>query len=58
MPPINIVWFKRDLRLQDHEPLLRAAHAEEATLLLYIFEPSLMQHYDSDIRHQRFVYKC
>jgi deoxyribodipyrimidine photolyase len=30
MSPINIVWFKRDLRLQDHEPLLRAALAEEA----------------------------
>lgn len=57
MPPINIVWFKRDLRLLDHEPLLRAALAEEATLLLYIFEPSVMQHYDSDIRHQRFVYE-
>ena len=54
---INIVWFKRDLRLHDHEPLVRASNTEEVTLLLYIFEPSLMQHYDSDIRHQRFVYE-
>lgn len=57
MPPINIVWFKRDLRLHDHEPLFRAANAGEATLLLYIFEPSAMLYYDSDIRHQRFVYE-
>ena len=54
---INIVWFKRDLRLHDHEPLVRASNTEGVTLLLYIFEPSLMQHYDSDIRHQRFVYE-
>ena len=24
---INIVWFKRDLRLHDHEPLERACEA-------------------------------
>ena len=54
---INIIWFKRDLRLHDHEPLVRASNTEGVTLLLYIFEPSLMQHYDSDIRHQRFVYE-
>jgi deoxyribodipyrimidine photo-lyase len=57
MQSINIVWFKRDLRLHDHEPLVRAANLGGATLLLYIFEPSVMQHYDSDIRHQRFVYE-
>lgn len=54
---INIVWFKRDLRLHDHEPLVKAANTEGETLLLYIFEPSVMQHYDSDIRHWRFVYE-
>jgi deoxyribodipyrimidine photo-lyase len=57
MTPINIVWFKRDLRLHDHEPLVRAASRGVVTLLLYIFEPSVMQHYDSDIRHHRFVYE-
>lgn len=58
---LNIVWFKRDLRLHDHEPLKRAceaAHTEGVTtLLMYVFEPSVMQHYDSDIRHHRFVYE-
>jgi deoxyribodipyrimidine photo-lyase len=55
---LNIVWFKRDLRLHDHEPLKNASVAEGVpTLLLYLFEPSLMQHYDSDIRHWRFVYE-
>ena len=58
---LNIVWFKRDLRLYDHEPLKRACEAAftegVATLLLYVFEPSVMQHYDSDVRHHRFVYE-
>ena len=55
---INIVWFKRDLRLHDHEPLKTACNTEGVTtLLLYLFEPSVMQHYDSDIRHHRFVYE-
>jgi deoxyribodipyrimidine photo-lyase len=57
MSSINIVWFKRDLRLHDHEALVRATNTEGVTLLLYIFEPSVMQHYDSDIRHQRFIYE-
>jgi deoxyribodipyrimidine photolyase len=52
---INIVWFKRDLRLSDHEPLLKASQNEANTLWLYIFEPSVMNKYDSDIRHWRFV---
>ncbi len=54
---INIVWFKRDLRLFDHAPLQQASMADEPTLLLYIFEPSVMNNYDSDIRHWRFVYE-
>jgi deoxyribodipyrimidine photo-lyase len=57
MQKINIVWFKRDLRLHDHEPLHRAVQHGLPTLLLYAFEPSVMQHYDSDIRHHRFVYE-
>jgi deoxyribodipyrimidine photo-lyase len=52
---VNIVWFKRDLRLQDHQPLQRAAEKGKPILLLYFFEPSLMQYADSDIRHHRFV---
>ncbi|MDZ7878776.1 MAG: deoxyribodipyrimidine photo-lyase [Saprospiraceae bacterium] len=54
---LNIVWFKRDLRLHDHEPLKNASNTEGVTLLLYIFEPSLMQQYDSNVRHWRFVYE-
>lgn len=54
---INIVWFKRDLRLRDHEPLLLAQHAGQPTILLYAFEPSLMAAPQYDLRHWRFVHQ-
>lgn len=54
-PTINIVWLKRDLRLQDHAPLRKAIESGKPVLLLYVFEPSLIQHPCSDLRHWRFV---
>jgi deoxyribodipyrimidine photo-lyase len=54
---INIVWFKRDLRFTDHEPLFTAQQQSLPILLIYCFEPSIMAYDDSDIRHWRFVYE-
>jgi deoxyribodipyrimidine photo-lyase len=54
---INIVWFKRDLRLIDHAPLFNSSQSGFPNLLIYIFEPSIMNHVDSDNRHWRFVYQ-
>ena len=54
---IAIVWFKRDLRFLDHEPLYLAQQSKLPVLLLYCFEPSIMQYPDSDTRHWRFVYE-
>jgi deoxyribodipyrimidine photo-lyase len=54
---INIVWFKRDLRFTDHEPLYIAQQQTLPILMLYFFEPSVMSYPDSDIRHWRFVYE-
>jgi deoxyribodipyrimidine photo-lyase len=56
-PPINIVWFKRDLRFTDHEPLYYAQQAGLPVLLIYIYEPSVMAYADSDTRHWRFVHE-
>lgn len=53
--PVNIVWFKRDLRLTDHQPLVRASEDSIPVLLLYFFEPSIMAEPDCDERHWRFV---
>ena len=54
-PEIAVVWFKRDLRLQDHQPLANAIESGLPTILLYVFEPELMadEHYSE--RHWRFV---
>ena len=54
---VNIVWFKRDLRLVDHEPLDLAVRSGNPLILIYVFEPSVMEYDDSDIRHWRFVYQ-
>jgi deoxyribodipyrimidine photo-lyase len=52
---INIVWFKRDLRISDHAPLYHAAEAGLPVLLIYFYEPSVIRSADSDERHWRFV---
>ncbi len=53
------MWFKRDLRLTDHEPLKLAIEQSQAqhcrTLLLYIFEPMLIDDPHYSERHWRFV---
>lgn len=54
---IAVVWFKRDLRFTDHEPLYAAQQQSLPVLLLYCFEPSIMSFADSDVRHWRFVYQ-
>ncbi|KUJ62724.1 FAD-binding protein [Flavobacteriaceae bacterium CRH] len=51
------MWFKRDLRFTDHEPLFMAQQENIPLLLVYFFEPSIMSHDDSDVRHWRFVYE-
>ncbi|MDN3677539.1 deoxyribodipyrimidine photo-lyase [Flavobacterium paronense] len=54
---VNIVWFKRDLRFTDHEPLFMAQQENIPILLVYFFEPSVMAYDDSDVRHWRFIYE-
>jgi deoxyribodipyrimidine photo-lyase len=56
-PDLALVWLKRDLRLTDHEPLCFAQNQNLPVVLIYCFEPSVMQYDDSDIRHWRFVYQ-
>ena len=54
---INILWFKRDLRLADHRPLLEAIAADKPLLLLYIFEPELLSDPHYSMRHWRFIWQ-
>ncbi|EKO3893451.1 deoxyribodipyrimidine photo-lyase [Vibrio metschnikovii] len=54
---INIVWFKRDLRLSDHPPLCAALDSGIPTLLVYFFEPMLLNDRHYSERHWRFVWQ-
>lgn len=53
-PALHVVWFKRDLRAHDHDPLAEAA-ARGPVLPLYIVEPGLWQQPDAAGRHWAFI---
>ena len=54
--PINLVWLKRDLRSQDHAPLNAAEQAGLPYLIVFLFEPSIIQYPDTSARHLQFQY--
>ena len=49
-----IVWFKRDLRIHDHLPLVQASKYNQV-LPLYIFEPDLWRQPDHSYRHYIYL---
>lgn len=51
--PMQLVWFKRDLRCVDHRPLLEAA-AHGPVLPLYIVEPAFWSQSDASARQWAF----
>lgn len=56
------MWFKRDLRLEDHLPLtLAIKNAQQsggAVVLVYLIEPSLLNQKDSAPQHFQFAMEC
>ncbi|KGE03082.1 FAD-binding domain-containing protein [Pseudohaliea rubra] len=54
---IDVVWFKRDLRLADHGPLTAALKRGRPLVLLYILEPALLADPHYRDRHWRFVWQ-
>ena len=54
---MHIVWFKRDLRIEDNEALAQAAKSG-SVLPLYILEPELWQQPDMSRRHYVFLREC
>ena len=51
--PLQVVWFKRDLRIADHKPLLEASRLG-AVLPLYVVEPHYWQQSDCSGRQWQF----
>ncbi|MGY6629412.1 MAG: FAD-binding domain-containing protein [Wenzhouxiangella sp.] len=54
---IQLVWFKRDLRTDDHRALSEAAR-QGPVLPLYIVEPDYWQLPDTSQRQQDFIAEC
>lgn len=52
---MNVVWFKRDLRIADNEALMAAAK-HGPVLPLYILEPELWQ--QPDLSHRQYLFLC
>lgn len=55
---VEIVWFKRDLRLHDHEPLSRAIESGRPIIPLYLAEPEVLRGDDYSRRHWLFTAEC
>lgn len=50
-----VVWLKRDLRLADHPALAAAASSGLPVVVLYVYEPSLLQALDFSRCHLEFI---
>lgn len=53
-----IVWFKRDLRVHDHQPLHAASRRNRPVIPLYIVEPDYWNQPDASRRHWHFIHDC
>lgn len=51
---MQVVWFKRDLRIEDHLPLSAAAKSQQC-LCLYVYEPELIHSTEFDSSHLQFI---
>ena len=54
---VQVVWFKRDLRVRDHSPLVEAA-ADGPLVAIYIYEPDVLTDPYYDASHLRFIEQC
>ena len=53
---IQIVWFKRDLRITDHKPIYEASKNSTPTLMLYIVETDYWSEPFANRRHWSFIH--
>ena len=53
----SVIWFKRDLRVADHRPLVEAA-ARGPVIALYVYEPEIIGQAEIDPSHYVFIDEC
>ena len=51
---VQLVWYKRDLRINDHAPLAQAAQAG-CCVCLYVYEPEIIEAEDFDAAHLNLI---
>ena len=57
MPSNALVWFKRDLRIRDHAPLV-AAQMHDRAHALFVIEPEWLNSAECDAQHVTFTLDC
>lgn len=58
MSDTTLLWFKRDLRVEDNQALALAVERGRSVLPLYLVEPELWAQPDASARQWRFVAEC
>ena len=53
----TVVWFRRDLRISDHEPLYRAAR-RGLVIPVFVFDKALLLHPETGPARVRFMLSC
>ncbi|NER80506.1 MAG: deoxyribodipyrimidine photo-lyase, partial [Leptolyngbya sp. SIO1D8] len=53
----TVVWFRRDLRISDHEPLFRAAR-RGAVIPVFVFDTALLHHPETGAARVTFMLNC
>jgi deoxyribodipyrimidine photo-lyase len=54
---VQVVWFKRDLRVHDHAALVEACTRGQV-VALYVYEPELLMQPDAAMQHVAFANEC
>ena len=55
---VDIVWFKRDFRLEDHAPINEVATSNNNFLGVFVIDPSRLREKDTDPIHIDWEIKC
>ncbi|MBR9917976.1 deoxyribodipyrimidine photo-lyase [bacterium] len=53
---VNVVWLRRDLRLQDHRALFEACEEDLPVLILFIFDTDIIDSLPKDDHRITFIY--
>lgn len=56
--PVDCVWFKKDLRVHDHQPLNSAIKEGRLLIPVYLLEPAWLCAADTDALHWKFIKSC